>query len=76
MPCEICGMIGGHHIQCPSYLPPASHYYCSICKEGIQNGEDYIVVNGEYAHWECIDSLSTRKLMSWLDISIQEMEGD
>ena len=36
-------------------------------KKGL-NGEDYIVVDGEYAHWECVDNLSTRKLMNWLDI--------
>lgn len=75
MACEICGMMGGHHIQCPHYSPPASHYCCSICDEPILNGEDYIVNDGWYAHWECVDNLGTRELLKWLDVTIQEMDG-
>ena len=73
MPCEYCQQYGTHHPQCPLYEPPKAFHYCSICNEGIINGEDYIVNNdGEYAHWDCIDY--ARDLAEWLGYQIKEME--
>ena len=56
MPCIYCGRDGEHHYRCPLYEPPKAFHYCSICQEGILNGEEYIENDcGEYAHWECVD---------------------
>lgn len=76
MPCEICGMIGGHHSRCPNYMSPKSNHRCSICKKPILNGEVYIVVDGRYAHDDCFYNLSEKDLFDWLDIQKQTMEGD
>ena len=58
---------------CPNYEPHKSNYYCSICNEGIYNGEEYIENDiGEYAHWECVDY--GRDLVKWLGYEIKEME--
>ena len=56
MRCEYCLQIcGKHELGCPLYIPPKSHLYCSICGEGIYDGEEYIENDiGEYAHWECV----------------------
>lgn len=68
-------MIDGHHLQCPNYSPTTSNYYCSICGEGILNGEEYIVNdNGDYAHWECVDY--PRDLIKFLGYDVKEMEDD
>ena len=75
MACEYCRQIGSHNYRCPNYEPPESKYDCSICKEVILFGEEYIVNdNGDYAHWECIDN--ARDLVKFLDYEIKEMEEE
>lgn len=73
MACEYCHGEGYHHQRCPLYKYPKSTYYCSICNEGIKNGEEYIVNDiGKYAHWECVDY--GRNLAKWLGYEIKVME--
>lgn len=73
MACEYCNRIKNHHPQCPLYTPPKVTHYCSICQEGILNGEEYIENDcGEYAHWECVDY--GRDLVKWLGYEIKTME--
>ena len=73
--CEYCHQYGSHHPQCPMYSPPKATYYCSICGEGILNGEEYIKNDiGEYAHWECVDS--GRDLIRFLGYEIKTMEDE
>ena len=73
MPCEYCGQYGTHHPRCPLYEPPKSHHYCSICKEGIYDGEEYIENDDcEYAHWDCVDY--GRDLVKWLGFQVRTME--
>lgn len=72
MPCEYCGQYGTHYSRCPLYEPRATHY-CSICDEGIYDGEEYIKNDiGEYAHWECVDY--GRDLAKFLGYEIKTME--
>ena len=57
--------------RCPNYKEPKSIHYCSVCEEGIQNGEEYIEnYQGEYIHFECIQGI--RWLLKWLDCEIKE----
>ena len=73
MACIYCGRDGEHHYRCPLYEPPKAFHYCSICQEGILNGEEYIENDyGEYAHWDCIDY--RRDLAEWLGYEMKEME--
>ena len=75
MPCEHCGQYITHHPRCPLYEPPKATHYCSICGEGIFNGEEYIENDcGEYAHWECIDY--GRDLARFLGYEIKMMDDD
>lgn len=56
--CEYCRQIGSHAYRCPNYSPPKAAHYCSICEEGIYDGEEYIEnMDGEHIHYECIDSI-------------------
>ena len=51
MPCKYCHQYVTHHPRCPLYEPPKATHYCSICQEGIYNGEEYIVNDdNKYAH--------------------------
>ena len=75
MPCEYCGKYGNHHSRCPLYEPPKPTYCCSVCSEGIFNGEEYIENDyGEYAHWECVDN--GRDLAKFLRYEIKEMDSE
>lgn len=76
MACEYCIKIGGKHdSRCPLYEEPKVTHYCSVCNEGIYDGEEYIENDiGEYAHWECIDY--GRDLAKWLGYEIKTMEGN
>ena len=72
--CEICRSYSCR-TRCPNYIPPKAKYYCSICNEGIYEGEEYIEnLYGEYAHWECVDY--GRDLAKWLGFEIKTMEED
>ena len=75
MACIYCGMNGEHHYRCPLYESPKASHNCSICQEGILNGEEYIENDdGEYAHWECVDY--GRDLAKFLGYAIKEMDND
>ena len=72
--CDICGHIPCVS-RCPNYIAPNTSHYCSICHEGIYDGEEYIENDdGEYAHWECVDY--TRDLIKFLGYEIKEMEDN
>ena len=73
MACIYCGMNGEHHPRCPLYIPPKASHNCSICGDGILNGEEYIENDcGEYAHWECVDY--GRDLARFLGYEIKTMD--
>ena len=59
--------------RCDLNYIPIDEDYCSICKEGILNGEEYIVNDdNDYAHWECVDY--AKDLAKFLGYEIKEME--
>jgi hypothetical protein len=59
---------------CPNYEPKGSGYYCSICKYEILVGEECLKDdNGDYAHFDCINDMSTRKMLNWLGYPICRM---
>ena len=73
--CEYCNGITSHDPRCPNYIPPRTRHHCSVCDEGISNGEEYIMNdNGDYAHWECVPY--TRDLVKFYGYRIEEMEYD
>lgn len=58
---------------CPNYQQHKPLYYCSVCGNGIYEGEEYVANNdGEYIHFDCIQSI--RQLLQWLGYEIKEME--
>ena len=74
MPCNYCLRDYGHNPRCPLYKEKSSHY-CSICGDGILEGEEYIENDcGEYAHWECVDY--GRDLSRFLGYEIKTMEDE
>lgn len=75
MPCNYCLRDYGHNPRCPLYKENKSTHYCSVCGDGILEGEEYIEnENGEYRHWECFDGM--RDLLEWLGYEIKTMEDE
>lgn len=61
--------------RCPNYIPPNPSHYCSICGEGIHEGEEYIENDdGEFRHFECFFGL--RELLEWLGHEVKTMEDE
>ena len=72
--CSIC-LKNPCNKKCPNYTPPKAFHYCSICSEGILNGEEYIENDCcEYAHLECVDY--GKDLAKFLGYEIKEMDED
>lgn len=70
--CEICRQIPCHS-RYPNYVPLKTTHYCSICGDGIYDGEDYIEnQDGEYIHYECVQGI--RQLLEWLGYEVKTME--
>lgn len=75
MACEFCRRESGHDFRCPNYVPPNNGYHCSVCKEPILNGEEYIKNDdGDYAHWDCV--CYGRELVKFLGYKIKRMEDE
>lgn len=73
MRCEICNGLIKHDPRCPNYTPPKTARYCSVCEQGIYNGEEYIVNDdNEYRHYDCFYGM--RDLLEWLGYEIKTME--
>lgn len=70
--CEICNSYPCS-CHCPNYTLSRSLYYCSVCGDAIQNGEEYIRNdNDEYAHWDCV--WYGRELVAFLGYEVKTME--
>ena len=73
--CDICGRIIGHDPRCPNFSPPKATHYCSVCGDGIYDGEEYIEnLDGEYRHYDCFHGL--RELIEWLGFEVKTMENN
>ena len=73
MSCELCGHLNGHASACPYFSPHRTSHYCSICNEGIYEGEEYIVNDdNEYRHLDCFFRL--KDLAEWLGYEVKIME--
>ena len=70
--CSICGQTPCA-ARCPNYTPKKAKHYCSICEEGILDGEEYIENdNGEYRHYDCFSGM--KDLLEWLGYSVKTMD--
>ncbi len=73
MNCNICGRLNGHDPRCPDYIPKKAAHYCSVCGDGIYDGEKYIEnYKNEYRHFDC--SLGLKELLEWIGYEIKTME--
>ena len=71
--CDICRSYNDHITHCPKHFLPKALFYCSSCGEGIYDGEEYIDNhNGEYRHFDCIQSI--RDLVEWLGYDVEIMD--
>lgn len=60
-------------VGCPNYIPTKAHHYCSMCKQGIYNGEEYIENDdSECRHYDCFQGM--RDLLEWLGYEVKTME--
>ena len=59
--------------RCPNFVSPRANLYCSVCGEGIYEGEEYIEnEEGDYRHFDCFYGM--KDLLEWLGYKIKTME--
>lgn len=75
--CEYCYGIGGRHdYRCPLAPEPKFSHYCSICGEGIYDGEECIENDdGEFIHLNCPTVRETVEFLGY-DVKTMESEDD
>lgn len=74
MACEYCHMTSDHHFRCPLAPEPKFTHYCSICGEGIGDGEEYIENDdGKFAHLDCS---TVREMIEFLGYKVKVMESE
>ncbi len=60
---------------CPNFALRKPKRYCSVCDEGILDGEEYLINDdGEYRHYDCFCGM--RDLLEWLGYKVKIMEED
>lgn len=74
MACEYCLEIGGKHDpRCPNSSEQKPVHYCSICDEGIYDGEEYVENDdGDYRHLECFNGFT--ELLKWLGYDVKTVK--
>lgn len=73
--CIICNLCLKNtcHSSCPNFVPKKSIFYCSVCGEGISEGEEYLINDdGEYRHYDCLCGM--KDLLEWLGYEVKTME--
>lgn len=72
--CEYCNNSFGHHPMCPNYEPKDTGHYCSICRQEIFAGEEYVEnEDGHTIHLDC--NYDDKWLVEWLGFEIQIEEA-
>lgn len=75
MACMYCHRDIGHHSMCPLFEKSKPVHYCSICGNGIYNGEEYLVNDlNDYRHYDCF--YDNRNLLKWLGYEVKIMEDN
>ena len=72
--CEYCHQ-SPCHPRCPNYVPEKV-YTCTMCDEPIDEGEEYVDIDGDPCHFDCVDDLTTKELLGFLDVDIKIAEKD
>ncbi len=72
MPCEYCYWTIGHPSSCPNASEPKFTHYCSICGEGIYDGDEYVENDdGEFIHLDCP---TIKDMVAFLGYEVKLME--
>jgi hypothetical protein len=77
MSCEYCRGTFRHHFSCPNYEPKGTGIYCSVCEEELVDGDTYVKNDDcDYAHYDCLADMSTRRLIDWCGYSIEQVKDE
>lgn len=73
MACEYCRQFP-HDPRCPLAPETKFKHYCSVCGEGICDGEEYVKNDdGKFLHLDCP---TTQKMVEFLGYEVKIMEED
>lgn len=60
--CSLCRVLPCDP-RCPNAPEPLAVHTCKDCGEGIVPGDEFVEIDGEYYHLECLEDMTTRELL-------------
>jgi len=74
--CEFCHSYP-HLSGCPNAPEPKAIYTCKYCGEGIIEGDEYVEIDGDYYHADCLESeMPFDNLMELFGCCVQTAQED
>ena len=73
--CEICRQ-SPCASRCPNAPEPKAVYTCKDCKEGIMPGDEYVEIDRDYYHKECLEEKSMEELMKLVGYEVETAEEE
>lgn len=73
--CEYCHSYP-HKAGCPNEPEPKEVYICKHCKEGIQEGEEFVRIGEDFYHLECLEGLGIKEVLELAEIDVKTAEVD
>jgi len=60
-------------VNCPRNV--SLRCICQVCGDGIVDGDDVVEIDKDRYHLSCLEDMTTKELLTWLDYPVYE-EGD
>lgn len=71
--CEIC-MQSPCPAGCPNADEPQKVYTCEECKDGILEGEEYVLLEDGFFHFECLYNMSVKEIVKACGYKVETAE--
>ena len=62
------------HNNCPNAEDPPAIYTCFECHDGISVGDEYVNIDGEYYHLDCLKEMDIKDLLKLFGHFAKEAE--
>lgn len=73
MICPYC--FSNPHISgCPNAPKPKHIYTCKCCGEGIVEGEEFVRIDGEFYHLECLEDVGVKECLELVGVDTEVAE--
>lgn len=65
-----------HITGCPNAPEAKSVYVCKHCKEGILEGEEFVRIDDNFYHLECLEDLGIKETLELAGVEVETAEEE